>query len=193
MSVTSEPQIANVALTRLGHLQIVTFDDGTKPSDLCRLHYPICRDALLRMHAWNFAIRRVALALSATAPNHEYSYAYALPTDCIRVIRTGLEADGFSGIDYRIEGKFLLTDETPVNIEYVARITDVTQFDDMFVDVLAQRMAAEMAMPLTDNASLTKTAWDIYTTKLQEARTGDSQEGTPRDIIDMNGWLQARL
>lgn len=190
---TSEVQIGNLALTRLGERQIVSFDDGTKGADLCKLHYPMCRDFLLRMHPWNFATRRATLALDATTPNHEFDYRHALPTDCLKVIRTSFEADGFTDVEYRIEGRYLLVDEETVSIEYVAQVTDVTQFDGMFVDVLAQRLAAEMAMAITDNAALTKNAWDIYTAKLQEARTMDAQEGTPRDVIDANGWLTARV
>jgi hypothetical protein len=75
----------------------------------------------------------------------------------------------------------------------VSQVTDTTQFDSLFVDCLAQRLAAELAMPLADNASLAKSMWDIYAMKVREARATDSQEGTPREAVDATGWLMARV
>lgn len=188
---TSDVELCNFALTRLGHQQITSLDESTKGADLCRLHYAPTRDALLRSHPWNFAIKRATLALETATPNHEFGYQHALPSDCIKVLRTGIEAQN-SADNYRIEGRKLLSDETVVNVEYIARIEDVAQFDDLFTDALAQRLAAEISVALTDNASLTKSLWDVYTMKLNEARLQDAQEGTPRDIVDTSGWLVTR-
>lgn len=96
-AVTSETEICNLALTSIGASMISSLDEGTKAADLCTLHYPRCRRALLRAHPWNFAIARVTLALSSTTPNHEFGYQHALPADCLKVIRTGWEADGTIG------------------------------------------------------------------------------------------------
>lgn len=208
---TSETHICNLALSRIGQNFITTLTEGTRNSDVCNLHYASTRDALLRAHPWNFAIRRSALALDATAPNHEFDYRFALPTDpyCLKVIRTDWEATGFSGtaiygfpgqmgyadygVPYRIEGRFLLCNETTVSIEYIARIEDVAQFDDLFTDLLAQRLAAEMCVQITDNQSMAKGLWEIYGAKLSEARTMDAQEGTPRAVVDASPWLVARF
>lgn len=208
---TSEVTICNLALTRLGHQMISALTEGTTTSDLCNLYYVPTRDAVLRAHPWNFAIFRQSLARDTAAPNHEFSYKFALPTDpyCLKVIRTSWEATGFSGtavygfpgqmgyadygVPYRIEGRFLLCNESTVSIEYIGRVVDVAQFDDQFVDVLAQRLAAEMCVRLTDNQSAAKTLWEIYTAKLTEARTSDAQEGTPREVVDTSPWLIARV
>jgi hypothetical protein len=202
----SATEICNIALTRLGHGQIEDISTSTgKAADLCRLHYERTRDSVLRAHPWNFAVRRVALAQDATAPSHEYTYRYALPRDCLKVIRTSYEASGYTSTDdpllsywgpasipYRIEGRFLLINEANVSIEYIARIIDTMQMDDLFVDLLAQRLAAEMSMGLTDNQAATKTMWEIYNQKLAEARTVDSMEGSSRDVVDTSTWLIAR-
>ena len=209
MSATSETEICNIALTRIGHQMIASLDENTKGAELCRLHYPRSRDALLRSHVWNFAISRATLALDATTPNHEYTYRHALPTDCLKVIRTNWEADGtvgaavygFPGLvgsmdtptPYRIEGRYLVCNETVASIEYVARITDTAQFDELFTDCLAQRVAAEIGMALMDNQAAVKTLWDVYQAKVSEAMTVDSQEGTPRGIVDASGWIRARV
>lgn len=211
--MTSETDICNLALTRIGHSTITSLTQGNKAADRCALHYPMCRDALLRSHPWNFAIRRSTLAQSSTTPNHEFDYYHVLPTDCLKVIRTNWEADGtsstavygFPGINgysgevapYRVEyvpnvGKCIATNEDTVKIEYVAKVTDAARFDPLFVDLLAQRLAAELAPDFTDTQSMAKAMWDIYQAKLASAHTTDAQEGTPRDVVDLSPWLQAR-
>jgi len=210
--MTSPVDICNLALTRIGHTQISSLDENSKGAALCALHYPICRDAVLRAHPWNFAIRRATLALSSQTPNHEFTYYHVLPTDCLKVIRTNLEAEGLSstavygfpgihgysgGSEYRVEnvenvGKCIATNEDVVKIEYVAKIVDSSQFDALFVDLLAQRIAAEISVAFTDTQSVTKAMWDIYQSKLGEARTTDAQEGTPRSVEDLSPWVAAR-
>ena len=209
---TSDVEICNLALTRIGHKTITSLTGGSsaeRAETLCALHYPLCRDSLLRAHPWNFAIARSTLAQDSVTPNHEFDYRHALPTDCLKVLRTSWEASGFTGtavygfpgqsgyanetIPYRIEGRYLLTNESTVSIEYISRVTDVAQYDDIFVDVLAQRLAAEICMALTDNAGLIQSLWQLYTQKLSEARTNDAQEGTPRAVVDLSPWVQARF
>lgn len=207
---TSETEVCNLALIRLGHQTITSLAEGTPTSDLCNLLYTQTRDSLLRSHPWNFAIKRVTLALSGTTPNHEFTYQHALPSDCLKVIRTNWEADGTTGssaiygfpgvmgynqveIPYRIENGFLLCNETVAKIEYVARITDVAMFDPLFVRALSLDMATAMAMKLTDNATLFKTMSDEFRMTMAEARLQDATEGTPRDVVDASGWITARV
>lgn len=192
----SETSICNMALTRIGHDFISSLTESTKAGRLCNLHYEPTRDALLRSHPWNFAVRRAELSQIANVPTYEFGYAYALPTDFLRMVRTQSEAEG-DNFEYRIEGqlgsssKVLVTDEGTMKIEYIAKITDPTAFDAAFVDVLAQRLAAEIAVPLTDNANMAANHWRIYQDKLREARNMDAQEGTPRGI-DADYWIGSR-
>jgi hypothetical protein len=206
--ISSETEICNLALDRLAANVISSLTEGTVEADRCARAYAPARDAVLRAHPWNFAIRRVELALDETAPTFEFDHRHALPTDCLKVIRTNWDAEGITGtavygfpgivgyvdypMPYRIEGRYLLSNETSASIEYVARVTDVAQFDDMFVDVLAQRLAAELCYVFTQSTSMTEQAWKIYANKLEEARSIDAQEGTPRPVVDVSGWLVAR-
>jgi hypothetical protein len=189
MTVTSETAICNLALTRLGHRLITDMTENTKAAELCRLHYPLCRDAVLRAHPWNFAIKRIALMSEVATIAFDFTYRFPLPPDCLKVMRTDL--DDACEV-YRVEGRAIVTNATAVAIQYIARITDVTLYDAMFVDVLAARLAAEIAMPLTDTASLASSMMSVAEAKLRDARAMDAQEGTPRDMIDATGWLNAR-
>ena len=67
---------------------------------------------------------------------------YTLPTDpyCLRL----LSLDDLS-IVHRVEGRKILTDESKINIVYVARITDPQQYDTLLIETIAARMAADIA------------------------------------------------
>lgn len=194
-TVTSDVEICNLALTMLGHGTISNLTENTKAGRLCNLHYAPVRDAVLRAHPWNFAIRRVDLAADADEePAFEYDYQFSLPSDFLKVVRTEDESAGYED-DYRIEstsdGLKLVSNEDTVAIEYIARVTDVALFDALFVDLLATRLAAQLAMAFTDTQSAAKGMWEIYDAKLREARGVDAQEGTPRNII-ADEWVNAR-
>lgn len=211
---TSETEIVNLALVRIGHKRTITsLDEGTPDADVCKVLYGPTRDAVLQAHPWNFAIRRAALSRSADAPAFEFQYKFALPSGptppyCLKVIRTSWEAipatgswvysepfvSGYTSLaPYRIEGRWLLANEETCAIEYVARIKDVSQFSEMFVNALSLKLSAELAMPLADNQQLVRTMAELYQDALREARTADAQEGTPREVIDASGWVMSRI
>lgn len=190
----SDVSICNLALTRIGQPKITSLSQGSKAADLCQLHYEMTRDSVLRDHPWNFAQAYAELSRASTTPAFEFDYSYSLPTNCLKVIRTGFEALGYIGdsYTYRIVGREIFAHTTTLAIEYTKKVTDPEQFDAMFVDTLAQRVAAEVCLPLTDNRALTESMWQIYQQKLAAARLADAQEGTPREVVNLDPWLHAR-
>lgn len=160
----------------------------------CKARYAITRDAVLRAHPWNFAVKRATLASDATAPEWEYTARFALPSDCLRLLRT-YEDTQYDQADYRVEGRYIVNaygSADTLYIEYVAQITDTAQFTPEFIDVLSARLAAEVSINLTQNKTATESLWSIYQEKLQAARNTDAQEGSPRGF-EATEWLQARL
>lgn len=191
----SPEEICNLALIAVGSGNTITdLNQATKEARICKARYAHTRDAILRAHPWNFAIKRATLASDATAPDWEYTARYALPSDCLRLIRTYDDTQG-AAPDYRVEGKYIVNDDgtsDSLQIEYVAQITDTAQFTPEFVDVLAARLAAEICINLTENKGATESLWNIYQEKLREARNTDAQEGVPRGF-DAVEWITARL
>lgn len=197
-TVTSEVELCNLALARLGNdRQLTALTDANKAARLCNLMYGPTRDAVLRAHPWNFAIRRVSLAAESgwEDPTEEFDYRFPLPSNFLKIIRTANESAGLDDL-YRIEssadGLVLLSTEDTQAIEYIARVTDVALFDSLFVDVLAQRLAAELAPAFADSQSMAQQLWQLYQAKLNEARGVDAQEGTPRNEV-VDTWLNARF
>lgn len=185
--MTNQTDICNIALSRLGGEAITAIDEGSRGARLCLLHYDIVLDALLREHLWNFATKRQSLALSVTAPVNEYDNQFALPDDWLKVVRIN---EGECE-DYRVEGKFLLCNVPVVYLEYIAKVTDPNLMDAQFIDVFAQRLAAEISYPLAKTQTVTESAWKVYNQKIRMARGMDAQEGTPRPI-EADLWLGSR-
>jgi hypothetical protein len=56
--------------------------------------------------------------------------------------------------NYAIEGNYLLTDETAVEIYYTQKITNVNSFDRLFIEVLVLNLALKLVMPLAQDKEL---------------------------------------
>jgi len=187
--MASEVQICNVALSRLGEDPIISLTEDSKAGRACNLVFTDIRDSLLRAHPWNFAVARASLAQLTTTPVYGFNYEYQLPTDCLKVLKTDPEGDD---IDFKIEGRKLLTDEATINILYISRVTDPVQYDPIFMEVFSAKLAAELAVSLTDSITLADFLHQKYEKVLSEARGMDAQEGTPDNII-ADAWIESRL
>lgn len=193
-AVTTSVGLVNLALTRIGHNTITSIGESTKAGQLADVHYEAMRDAALRSHPWNFAIKHATLAQDDADAADDFTYQYALPSSpyCLKVIRTGQERDGLTH-DYRIEGRYLKSDETDVDIEYIGRVTAVGEYDALFVQILALQLAIRFCMPLADNATLLGELKEELKDILPVGRVIDAQEGAARDFVDGSGWANSRL
>jgi hypothetical protein len=154
--MASEIDIVNLALSRLGDDATVASlypPEGSAQAEHAARFYPVARDALLEMHAWNFATQRAPLAaLAATSP--AWAFAYALPADCIVVLAV-LPPDGRDqdAQPFRREAltngqQVIVTDQPAASIRYQARVSDTTKFSPLFVDALAWLLASYLAGPI---------------------------------------------
>jgi len=176
--MSSPITICSNALLKLGARPISSFDEATDAARLCSNLWPQVRDAVLRAHPWNCAIKRTNLAPKADPPAFGFSFAFTLPADCLRL----LEAD--TAFDYVVEGREILGDENPLYIRYIYRNEDPNSYDTLLVDALSAVMQAELAYPITKSTSQQDAAWALYTGKLKLARAVDGQEGSPETFGD---------
>jgi hypothetical protein len=184
---TSEVQIVNNALIKIGASAILSLTENSEAARAANVIYEQVRDASIRDHIWNFAVTRVELAQSATAPAFEFAYQYQLPSDCLRVLQ--MES---SSMVFKIEGRKLLTDEGTAKILYLSRVEDVNLFDPMFVEALSARLAAELAITLAESNSLYQNMMEMYQRKLGDARSVDAQESGYAEVI-ADTWLDSRI
>ena len=185
--MASKVGICNRALNALGvRARIASLEEGSEPARKCNLIIQDCIDEVLRAYDWNCAQDRASLAQSATAPVFGYDYKYALPVDCLRVIQMEEKTDVF-----KIEGRFLLTDESTCKILYIKQITDTGVLDPLCRRAVSARMAAELAFTLTNSNTLQDTMWSLYGGIIQEAQEIDAQEGTAGQW-ESESWIDER-
>lgn len=148
--------ICNLALSRIGDAaSISSIDppDGSKQAEACARLYPIALASCLDMHNWSFATRRTKLAeLSYSGDKGDWLYAYALPSDCRRVVDVKGETpchffahkEEFEtvGEDF---GLVLLTNVANPSLRYITSEPKTPQFSGLFVDALAWLLASYLA------------------------------------------------
>ena len=182
----SKVEIANLALMHVGDNVITSFSAGTAAANTINTVYETVRDSVLRDHTWNFAIKQATPSLDATAPIYGFNHRFDMPTDLIRLIE--LEDNP----RYKIEGRFILTDSNPINIKYVYKNETVTEYDSMFVQALAVRLAGTIAERLTQSSTLAEELIGLYRLHLKDAKSVDAQVNYPDDL-EANLWLDSRF
>ena len=81
--------ICSNALLKIGAESITSFLDGTAEAEVAANLYPLIRDGLLASYPWSFAVGQKSLPRLAGVPLADYSYAYRLPNDFLRVLSAG--------------------------------------------------------------------------------------------------------
>ena len=188
---TGETTICNLALGRLGSQRILDISEDSAEGRACALQYPVARDELLRMHRWNFAIKRDTLTALASEPAFGWSKQYALPSDCLRVLQLNAWEENETPRKWEVEGKFLQTDEDEAQIKFIKRETDAAVFDSVFVSALACKLAAMIAKDVTGSSTMATEALTEYERILgPNARRMDAHEGRKKRKLP---WVESDL
>jgi hypothetical protein len=193
--MASQVSIFNRALIKLGEATVLSVNDNLKPARTLLSIYDATRDAELRAHNWNFAIKRTRLSALVATPDWGWDLQYELPSDFLRLVqvnefyvRTGIKQTA----PFALEGNRILTNlQAPLAIRYVSRVTETTQFDALFVDALACKLAMEACETLTQSAGKLQAAAAQYDDAIRRAVFADSIENPP-DELSWGSWLQSR-
>ena len=213
--MSSDVDVCNLALAHLGdEAGVVAIDppDGTQQAAYCGTYYPLARNALLEMHPWTFATKRVALAELATNPaEDDWSYAYTIPSTCIRPLSAlypGVAARPLSttatddgSFPYLVEagedGELVLfTNVETAVLRYIDLITAATKFTPGFVMCLSRLLASYLAGPILKGTTGMKVAteqWKLFTVEYGKATALNANIGR-RDGYETRRpeWLRSR-
>jgi len=188
--MASEVETINSALNMLGATNIISRGEDSKSARVTNQRFDAVRDAVFRAHPWNCLVTRVALAADSDTPAFDWSYQFTLPTDpyCLRVMQLD-----YLDIDFQVEGRKILTDESTINLIYLARVEDPNEWDSLLNETIAARLAADISFAMVQSTSLTANLYALYESKLSEARFTDATEGTPGSMtgVTTSGALQS--
>lgn len=261
----SSLECANIALTKIGAAKITSLSDATETAITANLCIDPVKKNLLRLHPWNFAVKRDKLEATITdvttathigsgswritAVAHgyavgdwvqtsgivldpsgdingtyevtvvnsddiftiveedvtsgsyssggttwlsnpfEFTYKLALPSDCLRVLRVN---DAECGVDWRIEGRFILSQDSELEIKYVQDVTDYTLMDSAFYDLLSTALALEIAYKISQSSTLLEQLAEMYRRQMGKVRHVDATED-PAETLGADDWINSRF
>jgi len=192
--MASVVNMCNSALNLLGASTIAALTDDTKNARLCNQRYEPVRNRVFRSHAWNCLHKRLQLAQNSTAPVVEYDHAYALPSDCLRVLKihNGTTDSIASALDYKLEGRNIVTDIDTVFLIYIALDTDPNNYDTYLRESISHQLAADLCYAITNNATLANQYMTRADERLREARFIDATENS-LGTIESSEFTNAKL
>ena len=181
--MASNVDICNSALNMIGASNIISLTEDSRAARVCNQRFEFVRDAVMRAHPWNCLVTRTSLAADSDTPAFEFDYQHTLPTDpyCLRVLRPQ-DPDTV----FRVEGRKIISSTTPFKMIYVARVTDPNEYDQLLIESIAARLAADVSYALVNSASLSQMLMATYESKLSEARFVDATEGTPANTVNID-------
>ena len=191
--MASDVGICNAALQLVKHSKRITsLEQGTKEANACEEVYEELRDAMLSMHNWNFATKRVQLSRLADTPAFEWKYGYALPADFLRLTAVYDNTSARGAVPYKIEGNQIQADAEEMYLRYVYRVTDpnlmIPLFRMAFSKLLGSRLATALAQSTSSRDALYK---EFIDEDLPTAKSADSIQDQA-DQLPESAWVAVR-
>ena len=187
--MVADTYICNLALDHIGKDIVTDISTATQPAAVrVRRHYDHVLGVCLRMGYWNFATKRLALARILPAPINEFTYAYNLPADYVKMQRTWPRQ-----LHYKIEQGRLLTDEATITIKYTSdgALTDPSLMDPLFIDYFSYELALRSVNKASASADLYGRIKEGSMQAFKSAAAIMSQED-PDDPIIESEWITDR-
>lgn len=184
-ATVTKVSICNLAMGWLRANLIMDLEnDESKEAKLCNANYDAVREIVLEEREWRFATSRARLALSSEAPPFGWKFQFKLPSYCIRAL--SVSKSPFFGqitdnnVEWEVEEDFVMMDFTECFLRYTRNIEDTTKFSPSFVQCLATRLAAELAVSLTGSNTRQEELFAAYRVKMQIGGTKEGMQGKAR-------------
>ncbi len=194
MAVT-DVSIASKALLLLGEAPISSFGEST-PAQTAGGLYPDVYRAVLTVYPWGCTKSKARLARLAASPLSQWSYAFQLPPDYLRVLGAfSSAAVGASPLtSYDIQESGVLANVSDLWLDYQRQVPE-SALPPYIVKLLQFALAAELAMPITESTTKAefwgRQAWGQSGEGLKGgwyrlATTADAQGAPPAQIADFS-------
>lgn len=198
--------IYNLALGRIGaSVTVASVNENSKEARLCNRFYEQCRDEVLEAGGWPFAIKAEPLAYLGESALEGWGLLYDRPSDALRildVVPAGSQGAAYShwcgcsgpwsawplwrgAVSFQQtlssggNGTNLLANIEGAWAIYVARVENPAVFSPLMVSAVADRLAMELAMPLTAKESILQLAMTRYNASFQIAAATAYEQGAP--------------
>lgn len=206
--MASAVSICNLALSYVGDsASVASIDppDGTAQAQMCATMYPMAVAGLVEQFDWSFAMKRQALVEYTGEDTYQWKAAYALPSDCMRMIHvrsanTQHFEHWFRSQDEPFEilntaaGRRLYTDADSPIATYITSNINPSLFSPTFVIALAWYLAGMLAgqrIKGQEGYKLTQTCQQQFDKALRVAKAEDGKQQN-RCTGKLPRWILAR-
>ena len=179
---TTATDLCSMALVKLGAAPISSLDDNSAEAEIVSRLYAPTLEALLVAHPWDFTLAHANLTPDPEAPLADFAHGFFLPDDLLRTVSAGRSGKS-RGVVYRVVGDRLLTDSRSVLLTYQRRC-DASELPPHVVQAFIARLAAELAVPITESTSRAEAMQRLARAELHHAKLVDSQQSTPNVVED---------
>lgn len=179
--------VANIALVEIGEDPINTLTSDAAIPRLCNAFIPFSRQEVLCEARFNFATKRAILSpVSGVTPAHGYSYYFSKPSDWLLGMPISSDVP-----HYTIEGQYLVSDQSVLNIKYLADVTDAGLFTPWAAKAVALHLATTIVSQIEKSDISKQGLLAQYQLYLQKAMRDDSRE-RPHLPLTPKVWHSAR-
>lgn len=191
----SKTHIVNLALDELKQAPVVSIDPPVDDLEkMCARQYDPARQTVLRKTMPNFAYAQSVCSRLPDAPLFDYTDAYQLPNNYIRLVSIdGVDEEDFN-TQYRISGRLIYMNNSnadSIDLRYIKDVEDITKWDAGFRECMVLQLAANLAFAITGKNSVAQRVEAKLTAAWPDMVTVDGQENPPRRI-QRSRYLAAR-
>ena len=200
MASITKAQICNLALAHINQTEtsIANLDTDTGLTAVqCRIHYDTCRRFVLADHYWNFAKKRVTLAVSGQTAPTNWIYRYDYPSDCLHFRNIERDTRTETPLPFDIEddgtdsGLSIVTDKYQAVGVYTRDVENTALFSPGFAIALGWYLASELAPSITGNMKIQEACLTVYGKTYSAAKGVNSNEITSDNELE-SPWERAR-
>lgn len=117
-------------------------------------------------------------SINSNVPLFDYSFAFPLPSDCLRVVMVNQGAGG----RWKVEGRSILCDDETLELKYIRDEDDYALWDPLAYDALSLYLAWHVCIPLTKDQALRDSILKQFKDILPVSRFVDATEEPAEEL-----------
>jgi hypothetical protein len=167
MAIT-KTDIINKAIRALAEASVAASINESVAAREAESAYEMCRLSLLESHPWDFALKQVVSTKETSTPLFGYTYQHAKPTDFVRWVEEE------ENLPFKPVGEKIHADSDELELLYVYDVSDVAKFSPSFSEALGYKIAADIALVVTDKESVRNDMIRMYLATTRRAKFNNS-------------------
>lgn len=173
----TDVQIVNIGLSKIASSRVSRLDPPQSSLErFIAAGYDHWKRSELAKRRWVFATEaHYALAKVETLEGADRPYKYSLPVDCLRPVR-------LKRTEWQQRRRYIYSAEDNLKISYIANV-DETEFDPLFVEVFASRVALEAVEYATQSNTKKSDIKTLYDMAVADAAKANAFVIGPEDVV----------